>query len=46
MFQNFKDCLFNNKNAIDHKKDLKDRIMMFIQIEVNKIALWSNDDER
>ena len=46
MFQNFKDCLFNNKNAIDHKKDLKDRIMMFIQIEVNKIALWSNDDKR
>ena len=31
---------------IDHKKDLKDIIMMFIQIEVNKIALCSNDDKR
>ena len=31
---------------IDHKKDLKDIIMMFTQIEVNKIALCSNDDKR
>ena len=34
-FENYKDCLFNNKTILDHKKE-----------EVNKIALSSNDDKR
>ena len=31
MFQNFKDCLFNNKNVYRSQQDLKDIAMMFMQ---------------
>ena len=31
IFENYKDCLFNNKQYIDHRKDLKAIIMMYTQ---------------
>ena len=46
MFQNFKDCLFNNKNVYRSQQRFKSDHHQVYTEEVNKIALSSNDDER
>ena len=43
MFQNFKDCLFNNKTVYRSQKSYNHDVYTE---EVNKIALRSNDDKR
>ena len=43
MFQNFKDCLFNNKTVYRSQQRFKSYIYTE---EVNKIPLSSNDDKR
>ena len=45
MFQNFKDCLFNNKNIYRSQERFKSYNHVYTE-EVNKIALSSNDDKR
>ena len=45
MFQNFKDCLFNNKNVYKSQQRLKSYNHDVSTEEVNKIALSSKDDE-
>ena len=44
MFQNFKDCLFNNKNVYRSQERFKS-FNHNGYTEVNKIALSSNDDK-
>ena len=46
LFQNFKDCLFNNKNVYRSQKRFKSYNLDVSTEEVNKIALSSNDDKR
>ena len=46
MFQNFKDCLFNNKNVYRSQQRFKSYNHYVCTEEVNKIALTSNDDKR
>ena len=46
MFQNFKDCLFNNKNVYRSQQRFKSYNHDVYTEEVSKIALSSNDDER
>ena len=46
MFQDFKDCLFNNKNVYRSQKRFKSYNHGVYTEEVNKIALSSNDDKR
>ena len=46
MFQNFKDCLFNNKNVYRSQERFKSYNHDVYTEEVNKIALSSNDDKR
>ena len=46
MFQNFKDCLFNNKNVYRSQQRLKSYNHDVYTEEVNKIALSSNNDKR
>ena len=46
MFQNFKDCLLNNKNVYRSQQRFKSDHHQVYTEEVNKIALSSNDDER
>ena len=46
MFQNFKDCLLNNKNVYRSQKRLKSYNHEVYKKEVNQIALGSNDDKR
>ena len=46
MFQNFKDCLFNNKNVYRSQKRFKSYNHDVYTEEVNKIAVISNDDKR
>ena len=46
MFQNFKDCLFNNKNIYRSQERFKSYNHDVYTEEVNKIALSSNDDKR
>ena len=46
MFQNFKDCLFNNKNVYRSQQRFKSYNHDVYTEEVNKIALSSNDDKR
>ena len=45
MFQNFKDCLFNNKNVYRSQQRFKSYNHDVYTEEVNKTALSSNDDE-
>ena len=45
MFQNFKDCLFNNKNVYRSQQRFKSYNHDVYTEEVNKIALSSNDDK-
>ena len=46
MFQNFKDCLFNNKNVCRSQERFKSYNHDVYTEEVNKIVLSSNDDKR
>ena len=46
MFQNFKDCWFNNKNVYRSQQRFKSYNHEFYTEEVNKIALCVNDDKR
>ena len=45
MFENYKDCLFNNKTAYRSQKRFKSYYHV-MYTEVNKIALSSNNDKR
>ena len=45
MFQNFKDCLFNNKNVYRSQQRFKSYNHDVYTEEVNKTALSSNDDK-
>ena len=46
MFQNFKDCLFNNKNVYRSQQRFKSYNHDVYTEEVNKIVLSANDDKR
>ena len=46
MFENYKDCLFNNKIILKSKQIFKSDHHNVYTEEVNKIALRSNDDKR
>ena len=46
MFENFKDCLFNNKNVYRSQERLKSYNHDVYTEEVNNIALSNNDDKR
>ena len=46
MFQNYKDCLFNNKTVYRSQERFKSYNHHVYTEEVNKIALSSNDDKR
>ena len=46
MFQNFKDCLFNNKNVYRSQQRSKSYNHDVYTEEVNKIQLSANDDKR
>ena len=46
MFQNFKDCLLNNKSVYRSQQRFKSYNHDAYTEDVNKIALSSNDDKR
>ena len=46
MFQNFNDCLFNNKNVYTSQERFKSYNHDVYTEEVNMIALSYNDDKR
>ena len=46
MFENYKDCLFNNKNVYRSQERFKSYYHVVYTEEVNKIALSINDDQR
>ena len=46
MFQNFKNCLFNNESVYRSQERFKSYNHDVYTEEVNKIALSSNDDKR
>ena len=46
MFENYKDCLFNNKTIHRSQERFKSYYHDVYTEEVNKIALSSNDDTR
>ena len=46
MFQNFKDCLLNNKSVYRSQQRFKSYNHDVYTEDVNKIALSSNDDKR
>ena len=46
MFENYKDCLYNNKTVYRSKERFKSYYHDVYTEEVNKIALSSNDDKR
>ena len=46
MFQNFKDCLSNNKNVYRSQQRFKSYNHDVYTEEVNKISLTGNDDKR
>ena len=45
-FENYKDCLFNNKTVYRSQEWFKSYYHDVCKEEVNKIALSSNDDKR
>ena len=46
MFENYKDCVFNNKTVYRSQEIFKSYYHDVYSEEVNKIALSSNDDKR
>ena len=46
MFENYKDCLFNNKIILKSQQRFKSNHHKVYTEEINKIALSSNDDNR
>ena len=46
MFENYKDCLFNDKIMLKSQQRIKSDHHKLYTEEVNKIALSSNDDKR
>ena len=46
MFQNYKDCLFNNKTIYRSQQRFKSNHRKVYTEEVNKMALSSDDDKR
>ena len=46
MFENYKDCMFNNKTIYRSQERFKSYYHNMYTEEVNKIALSSNDDKR
>ena len=46
MFENYKDCLFNNKIILKPQQRFKSDHHKVYTEEINKIALSSNDDKR
>ena len=46
IFENYKDCLFNNKTVYRSQERFESYFHDVYTEEVNKIALSSNDDER
>ena len=46
MFENYKDCLFNNKTVYRSQERFKSYYHDVYTEEVNKITLSSNDDKR
>ena len=46
MFENYKDCLFNNKTVYRSQKRFRSYYHDVYTEEVNKIALSSNDDKK
>ena len=46
MFQNYKDCLFNNEIILKSQQRFKSHHHNVYTEEINKIALSSNDDKR
>ena len=46
MFENFKDCLFNNKTVYRSQKRFKSYYHVVYTEEVNKIVFNCNDDKR
>ena len=46
VFENYKDCLFNNKTVYRSQKIFKSYYHFMYTEEVNKIALSTNDDKR
>ena len=46
MFENYKDCLFNNKTVYRSQERFQRYYHVMYTEEVNKIVLSSNDDKR
>ena len=46
MFENYKDCLFNDKIILKSQQRFKSDHHKVYTEEINKIALSSNDDKR
>ena len=46
MFENYKDCLFNDKTILRSQQRSKSYHQKVYTEEVNKIALSSDDDKR
>ena len=46
MFENYRDCLFNNKIIRKLQQTFKSELHNVHTIEINKLALSSNDDKR
>ena len=46
MFENYKDCLFNNNTVYRSQERLRSYYRVMYTEEVNKIVLSSNDDKR
>ena len=46
IFENYKDCLLNNKTVYRSQERFKSYYHVMYTEEVNKIALSSNDDKR
>ena len=46
MFEHCKDCLFNNKIIRKAQQTFKSELHDVLSIEINKVALSSNDNKR
>ena len=46
MFENYKDCLFNEKNTFKKQQRFKSYYHDMYTEEINKVALSSNDNKR